>query len=267
MERSGECVAAFADPLEAGSRRAALAIRQKQFKAASDARKRLNIARKIVATKLRTLGLHPIDAGAFRLEIAGCKTILDLMAAEARAGGAYFLRWRGREMQFEGDVPEHWRVFVIRAAPKLQGLIGTSKARNAATPIGAMLNYGFAVVLSQCTRAVVGAGLDPCFGFLHVPRQGRLSMSYDVLEFHRADVTAGVFRLAGKRCWARDEFEVDARGVVRCGASAAREVAVTALKAAILQEMSRKKPILANRTAPEIAARIVEFSLEQRRLR
>jgi transposase InsO family protein len=30
-----------------------------------------------------------------------------------------------------------------------------------------------------------------------------------------------------------------------------------------LQEISRKKPILANRTAPEIAARIVEFSLEQ----
>jgi transposase InsO family protein len=30
-----------------------------------------------------------------------------------------------------------------------------------------------------------------------------------------------------------------------------------------LQEMSRKKPILANRTAPEIEARIVEFSLEQ----
>jgi transposase InsO family protein len=30
-----------------------------------------------------------------------------------------------------------------------------------------------------------------------------------------------------------------------------------------LQEISRKKPILGNRTAPEIAARIVEFSLEQ----
>jgi len=30
-----------------------------------------------------------------------------------------------------------------------------------------------------------------------------------------------------------------------------------------LQGISRKKPILANRTAPEIAARIVEFSLEQ----
>ncbi len=30
-----------------------------------------------------------------------------------------------------------------------------------------------------------------------------------------------------------------------------------------MQEISCKKPILANRTAPEIAARIVEFSLEQ----
>ena len=30
-----------------------------------------------------------------------------------------------------------------------------------------------------------------------------------------------------------------------------------------LQEISRKKPILANRTAPETAAPIVEFSLEQ----
>jgi hypothetical protein len=34
-------------------------------------------------------------------------------------------------------------------------------------------------------------------------------------------------------------------------------------RAGVCQEISRKKPILANRTAPEIAARIVEFSLEQ----
>jgi hypothetical protein len=78
----------------------------------------LDIARKIVGAKLRTLALHPVDAGAFRLEIAGARTVLDLMAAEARAGGTYFLRFRGREMQFHDEVPEHWRVFVVRAAPK-----------------------------------------------------------------------------------------------------------------------------------------------------
>jgi CRISPR/Cas system-associated endonuclease Cas1 len=121
---------------------------------------------------------------------AGARSILDLMAAEARAGGAYFLRFRGAE--FRGDVPDHWRVFVVRAAPVIKGLIGTSKARNAATPIGAMLNYAFTVALGQCTRAIIGMGMDPCFGFLHVPRQGRLSLSYDILEFHRAAITERV---------------------------------------------------------------------------
>jgi hypothetical protein len=69
------------------------------------------------------------------------------MAAEARAGGAYFIRFRGSELQFRDDVPDHWRVFIVRAAPVIKGMIGTSKARNAATPIGATLNYAFAVAL------------------------------------------------------------------------------------------------------------------------
>jgi hypothetical protein len=103
---------------------------------------------------LRTLGLHPVDARAFRAEIAGARSILDLMAAEARAGGAYFLRYRGAELHIRGDtVPDHWRTFIVRAAPVLKGMIGTSKARNAATPLGAALNYVFAVALAQCTRA------------------------------------------------------------------------------------------------------------------
>lgn len=113
------------------------------------------------------------------------------LTAEARAGGAYFIRYRGAELQFRGGsagltVPDHWRVFIVRAAPVIKGLIGTSKARNAATPIGAMLNYVFAVALGQCTRAIIGVGMDPCFGFLHSLRQGRLSLSYDILELHRA---------------------------------------------------------------------------------
>jgi CRISP-associated protein Cas1 len=86
------------------------------------------------------------------------------MAAEARAGGAYFMRWRGVEMRFRDEVPNHWRVFIVRAAPALKGLIGTSKSRNAATSIGAMLNYCYTVALGQCTRACVGAGLDPATG-------------------------------------------------------------------------------------------------------
>jgi CRISPR-associated endonuclease Cas1 len=195
-----------------------LPIRQRQLAAVSDPRKRLEVARKIVGAKLRTLGLHPADAAAFRAEIAGARSILDLMAAEARAGGAYFIRFRGSELNFlhsgETSIPDHWRVFIVRAAPVIKGLIGTSKARNAATPIGAMLNYAYTVALGQCTRACIGLGLDPCFGFLHVPRQDRLSLSYDILEFHRADLTSAVFDHVAKISFAPNAFELNNIGIV-----------------------------------------------------
>jgi CRISPR-associated protein Cas1 len=239
MERSGECLALLTDATECASKRAALTIRQRQFKTVLNPRKRLDVARKIVSMKLRTLDLHPIDARAFREEIAGAKSILDLMAAEARAGGAYFIRFRGSELRFRDNVPDHWRMFIVRAAPVIKGLIGTSKARNAATPIGAMLNYAFMVALGQCTRAVIGAGLDACHGFLHVPRQGRLSLSYDILEFHSATITNAVFEFAGRRTFTRDDFELDAHGVVRLGAPVAREIATLALKVTPITETAK----------------------------
>ena len=37
--------------------------------------------------------------------------------------------------------------------------------------------------MPRARAAVIGIGMDPCFGFLYVPRQGRLSLSYDILNF------------------------------------------------------------------------------------
>ena len=239
MCRSGEAFSVVGETMETDHRRLALAIRQRQFRAASDPRRRLEIARKIVAAKLRMLELHPADAVAFRAEIADARSVLDLMAAEARAGGAYFLRFRGIKMRFRDDVPEHWRIFIVRSAPALKGLIGTSKARNAATPIGAMLNYVYAVALGQCTRAVIGIGMDPCFGFLHVPRQGRLSLSYDVLELHRADLTSAVFDHVRRNVFTGSAFEQSQTGVVSLGPTVARDIAAIALRTATIPACER----------------------------
>lgn len=239
MCRSGEAFAIIGEAVETDHRRSALAIRLRQFKAASDPHRRLDVARKIVAAKLRTLELHPVDARAFREEIARARSILDLMAAEARAGGAYFLGFRGVELRFRDDVPEHWRVFVVRAAPVLKGLIGTSKSRNAATPIGAMLNYTYAVALGQCMRAVIGVGMDPCLGYLHVPRQGRLSLAYDVLELHRADLTSAVFNHVRRTVFASGAFESSQAGVVSLGPIVARDMAAIALRTATISACER----------------------------
>jgi CRISP-associated protein Cas1 len=113
---------------------------------------------------------------------------------------------------------------------------GSSKARNAATPIGALHNYALAVALGQVTRAAIGAGLDSCIGFLHSPKPGRLSLAYDVLELHRSDLAEAVFGFAARQTFSSKDFEVDPRGVVRLGPHVAQEVAATALRTAPMAE-------------------------------
>jgi CRISPR-associated endonuclease Cas1 len=188
------------------------------------------MANKIVAAKLRTLGLHPADARGFRQELAEARKLDDILTIEARAGAAHFMQFRGTEMLFKGSAPDHWRVFTARSGSLLKGKGGTSKARHAATPFGAMLNYAYAIALGQCTRAIIGTGLDPCMGFLHSPKPGRLSLSYDVLELHRAETTAAVFEYAQKRAFKRNEFQLSAEGVARLTAPIARDVTALVLK-------------------------------------
>ncbi len=79
-------------------------------------------------------------ARGFKEEIREAGSIEDLLVAEARAGAAYFMRWRGFELRFKDHeaTPQHWQTFAARAAGLIKGRGGTSKARHAATPIGAM---------------------------------------------------------------------------------------------------------------------------------
>jgi CRISP-associated protein Cas1 len=102
-----------------------------------------------------------------------------------------------------------------------------------------MLNYCYTVALGQCTRAVIGAGLDPCHGFLHSPKPGRLSLAYDAIELHRTDLTESVFAYAARREFRRDDFELDKHGVVRLSGPIARDIAMLALRVAPIANCSR----------------------------
>ena len=236
MERSGECLALFAAAPETDGRRRSLAIRQKQFAAVLDPCRRMAIAKRIVAAKLRTLGLHPADTQRFRAELREARGLPDVLTVEAHAGVSFYMQFRGAEMRFKDKVPGHWRVFVARSTTYLRGKMGTSKARYASAPWNAALNYAFGVALGQCTRAVIGAGLDPCFGFLHAPKPGRLSLPYDVLELHRADLTRKVFAFCQGRTFSSGDFETTREGIVRLSAPVAKDVATVALRTAPITE-------------------------------
>jgi CRISPR-associated protein Cas1 len=236
MALSGECHAVFAEAVKGTLSRRGISARQAQWKAFLDPHKRLEIARRIVRAKLHTLGLHPTDARGFREELAEAQRLEDILTAEARAGAAYWLRWKGFPIEFRDEVPATWCTFTARAGTLLRGHGGTSKVRYAATPIGAMHNYALAVALGQVTRTVVGAGFDPYIGFLHSLKPGRLSFSYDVLELIRAELAEAVFGFATKRTFRRTDFEIDPRGIVRLGSTVAWEIAAVALRVCPMAE-------------------------------
>jgi CRISP-associated protein Cas1 len=83
---------------------------------------------------------------------------------EAGAGAVWWMRWRGFELKWqpEPSIPI-WKVFGGRSAPILAGRGGVSKARNAAHPANAMLNYGYAVADRRPARQDAEA-FEPTIG-------------------------------------------------------------------------------------------------------
>jgi CRISPR/Cas system-associated endonuclease Cas1 len=94
--------------------------------------------------------------------------------------------------------------------------------------------------LGQCHERLSAAELDPCHGFLHSPKPGRLSLAYDTIELHRTALTESVFAYAAKGEFRLGDFEMDKQGMVRLGGPLARDIAVLALKVAPLANCSRR---------------------------
>jgi CRISPR-associated protein Cas1 len=62
------------------------------------------------------------------------------------------------------------------------------QTRGALDPINSALNYGYGILYSQVSAAVVNAGLELYAGFLHVDRAGKPALVLDLVEEFRAPV-------------------------------------------------------------------------------
>ena len=68
--------------------------------------------------------------------------------------------------------------------PADMGFEGRSR-RPPTDVVNAALGYGYAVLLGECVSAIVAAGLDPAFGFLHSESGQRPSLALDLMEEFR----------------------------------------------------------------------------------
>jgi CRISPR-associated protein Cas1 len=55
--------------------------------------------------------------------------------------------------------------------------------------LNAMLNYGYSILASEITRIIVQEKLDPYCGLLHSDLKGRTSLTYDLIEEFRQQIT------------------------------------------------------------------------------
>jgi CRISP-associated protein Cas1 len=62
------------------------------------------------------------------------------------------------------------------------------RTRGAIDPVNAALNYGYGILYSQVSAAILNAGLEMFAGFLHVDRPGKPSLVLDLVEEFRAPV-------------------------------------------------------------------------------
>jgi len=120
-------------------------------------------------------------------------------------GELEFLHTSFREMEFLVKLDEVRRLFTLtgdmyyeilsRTLPPDLGFRRRTR-RPHQDPVNAMLSFGYAMLFSQCMRAVQGANLDPDLGMLH---EGTGSFVYDLIEpLKPAMVDDAVFEIARK---------------------------------------------------------------------
>ena len=184
-------ISLFAPEARGDARRTALKVRERQFRAAFDQRKTVEIAKAIVTAKIKA-ERHEQAERTFLTGLHQARTVDDVRHVEAGAAQVWWRQWTGFRMRFaeaskpldyemwpehnsaasrrrrsEGAVPAEWHSWPGRYISRRQGRLGELgaqfTARGAVHPMQAMLNFASAIVTA---RLIVAHGLDPCFGFL-----------------------------------------------------------------------------------------------------
>ena len=140
----------------------------------------------------------------YRAELPNAESSEQIRLIEAQAAGVYWTAWKTLPITFPKKdahrVPAHWRTFGTRASPL------TGSPRRAVNPSGAVLNYLYAVLESECRVAITALGMDPGLGVLHNDSASRDSLACDLMEAIRPDVDDFLLQWLTRETLKRDWF-------------------------------------------------------------
>lgn len=193
-----------------GALRKNVELRQHQYRAAEDPGRVLALSRRLVAAKIinaRTLlrrnarQLDPLVLKRLRHLARRASTAPDidsLLGIEGTAARLYF-----------GSVP----LMLKRSSVSGFDFEGRNR-RPPKDPLNALLSLGYALLVKDCTLALMASGLDPHLGFFHQPRYGRPSLALDLMEeFRPLIVDSVVITAINTKAVSLDDFERAPLGV------------------------------------------------------
>jgi CRISPR-associated endonuclease Cas1 len=148
-----------------------------------------------------------------------CTDLVQCRSLEAQASNSYFGAWTGsvgcRFAARDADkVPVHWSWFGSRASQLRPRHSGRSP-REAADPINALLNYGYALAEAEARLAILAVGLDPGLGIVHTDIKNRDSLALDLLEPLRPVVERHILTLLATRHFTSHDFHETRQGACR----------------------------------------------------
>lgn len=164
---------------------------------------------------------------------------------ESSAGRAYWQTWARLSPRFEPGwaaiVPEHWHT----AGPRTS-YVDRKRARKAATPVHALLNYTYAILEVEATIACHAVGFDPSLGVMHTDHRYRGSLATDLMEPARPAADVIVLNLLTAHELRRGDVFENREGVCRIGLPLARELAGSAptLRAAVAPHAEKLARVL-----------------------
>jgi len=152
--------------------------RAAQFEVAQDPARCLDFARELIADKAanqrvllqrgRVAPAPALKAMTMGLEKARqAESLASLLGIEGGLARTYFEHFAG--FFKSGDLGTEWDFHRRNRRPPRD-------------PVNAMLSFCYAMLVKECTVALMGEGLEPHWGLYHQPRHGRPALALDLME-------------------------------------------------------------------------------------
>ena len=149
------------------------------------------------------------------------RTILGL---EGLAAAAYFKAWHQTPLKWRGfkqrPIPSHWMEIGSR------NMNWKKDGANARHPVNAMLNYGYAILISQVAIELAAKGFDLSLGIAHSGRRNPKALVYDFMEPLRPAVDRQILQFAIAHTFVPSDFTINKWGGCRLNPQMAKALVV-----------------------------------------